>query len=208
VAEGPVAAPDAPPANLRTFLLAALIWLPTAFVAWYWSAPAVQTGAWLTASALRALAMDSLVSGIEVDGRLFEVVTRIPAGGNGVLTFSVDPLIYSCGMPLFAGLTLASSGNAGAIIVRLLAGLLVLVPVQAFGVVMVILKTLAFDLAAAPGSALAWTPAAREAIALGYQLGSLVVPGVAGLMAWAALNGAFAAELAGGLGGAKPAKQA
>jgi hypothetical protein len=65
---------------------------------------------------------------------------------------------------------------------------------------MVILKTLAFDLAAAPGNTLASSPAAREAIALGYQLGSLVVPGVAGLVVWAALNRAFAAELAGGLG--------
>jgi hypothetical protein len=208
LAEHPVPAPAGPAANLRTFLLAALVWLPTAFIAWYWSAPAVQTGAWLAASGLRALMPGSLVSGIEVDGRLFEVVTTIPAGGNGVLTFSVDPLIYSCGMPLFAGLTLASSGNAGAIIVRLVTGLLVLVPVQAFGVVMVILKMLAFDLAAAPGNTLAWSPAAREAIALGYQLGSLVVPGVAGLIVWAVLNRAFAAELAGGMRVAKPAKQA
>jgi hypothetical protein len=201
--------PDAPdsvpgtapePVTLKAFLLAALVWLPTAFIAWYWSAPAVQAGAWLAANLVRWLMLGSLVSGIEVDGRLFEVVTRIPAGGNGVLTFSVDPLIYSCGMPLFAGLTLASRGGAAALLGRLAIGLLTLVPVQAFGVVMVILKTIAFDLAAAPGNAIVWQAATREAIALGYQLGSLVIPGVAGLLLWAALNRRFAVELTGGFG--------
>jgi len=197
VAEQPVQAPAPQPVTLRAFLLAALVWLPTAFIIWYWAAPVIQAGAWLAASLVRGLLLGPLVSGIEVDGRLFEVVTTIPAGRNGVLTFAVDPLIYSCGMPLFAGLTLASLGSAGALAGRLAIGLAALVPVQAFGVVMAILKMLAFDLAASPGNPVVWTPAAREAIALGYQLGSLVIPGVAGLLLWALLNRAFAAELAG-----------
>ena len=36
---------------MRDFLLACLLWLPTAFLAWYWLAPAIQLGAWLAADA-------------------------------------------------------------------------------------------------------------------------------------------------------------
>ena len=62
---------------------------------------------------------------------------------------------------------------------------------------MAILKTLAFDLAAAGGSAFAWSGGAREAIALGYQLGSLVLPGVVALMLWGYFNRRFVLGLAG-----------
>jgi len=181
---------------LRGFLLASLVWLPTAFLAWYWLAPVIQVGAWLVAEAVRAVFLGDLVAGIEVHGRAFEVVTRVRAeasSARAVMSFAIDPLVYSCGMPLFAGLTLASRGAFGAVLARLGIGLAALVPVQAFGVVLAILKALAFDL----GNPAGWGGAAREAIALGFQLGSLVLPTVLALVAWAALNRQFVAELVG-----------
>ena len=174
--------------------------MPTAFLAWYWLAPAIQLGAWLVADLARQAFLGDLVAAIEIDGRLFEVVTRIPASAgrtDAVLTFAVDPLIYSAGMPLFAGLTLASAGSMAALLGRLAIGMAALVPVQAFGVLMNLLKVVAFDLPAKGTVVLAWGAGSREAIALGYQLGSLVLPGVAALVAWAVLNRQFVAELTG-----------
>jgi hypothetical protein len=184
--------------QLRDFLLACLLWLPTAFLAWYWLAPAIQVGAWVVADLARGLLLPQLVSAIEVDGRLFEVVTRIPASSatpNAVLAFAVDPLIYSCGMPLFAGLCLASPGSFAVTLGRLAAGILALVPVQAFGVLMTILKMLAFDLVTDAGRAWAIGAGSREAIALAYQLSSLVLPGVAALVLWALLNRDFVLQM-------------
>ena len=195
----------APPGLVRDFTFAALLWLPTSFVAWYWLAPALQLGAWAVADLARAAFLSQTVAAIEVHGRLFEIVTRIPAatgaGAEGVLTFAIDPLVFAYGMPLFAGLTLASSGTFGAILGRLAAGVALLMPVQAFGVLMALLKMLAFDLASRGGSTLAWGGGAREAIALGYQLGSLVLPGVVALGLWFALNRDFVARLVPGLDG-------
>lgn len=199
--------PEAPASAglVRGFFVAALIWLPTAFIAWYWLAPAVQVGAWLVADLARAAFLAHTVTAIEVHGRLFEIVTRIPADSGGeaaaVLTFALDPLVFASGMPLFAGLTLASAGSFSAILGRLAAGMALLVPVQAFGVLMAILKMLAFDLAGRAGQAAAWGGAAREAIALGYQLGSLVLPGVVALALWFALNREFVAALVPALSG-------
>lgn len=193
--------PEAPSSAglVRGFFVAALIWLPTAFIAWYWLAPVVQLGAWVVADLARAVFLSQTVTAIEVHGRLFEIVTRIPASAGGdasaVLTFALDPLVFAYGMPLFAGLTLASTGSFGAILGRLAAGVAILVPVQAFGVLMAILKMLAFDLAGRAGQAAAWSSGAREAIALGYQLGSLVLPGVVALALWFALNREFVAAL-------------
>jgi hypothetical protein len=186
---------------IHRFLLKVLLWLPVCFMLWYlladyWLAPIH----WAMQSLFVSF-LPSVISEVEGQGRLLEVVTRLNAplgyAADSILTFEIQPLVYAYSLPLYAALTLAApavSKAAKALYLGL--GLLALMPFIAWGTGFDILKHLAFTLSAETASYIDFSGGKKELIGWGYQFGYLILPGVMPLAIWIALHRQFLQELA------------
>lgn len=185
--------PRAP--SLGKFVLGVFLWLPPCFAAWYLGAAHHGAIAGWLARRLLELPVAGMVSGVERHGVDLVFVTTLlvhPAPGqSGLLTPEVNPLLYTYGLALFLALSLAARASWW----KVLLGAVLLVPFQAWGIAFDFLAQVGVrsgpDVAAQAGL-LGWR---AEAIALGYQLGSLVLPSVAPVVLWAALNRPFIGSL-------------
>jgi len=180
-----------PREGLGAFVLRTFLWLPLCLGVWYLVAGFHGLIAGWLAGALAGAFSPGLVTGVELQGRELAFVTRLTtrtaSGETGVLVPEVNPLIYTYGVAFFMALMLAARARFRAIV----AGAVALLPFQAWGI--------AFDLLVQVGVRLGPDVAAQarigdwehEAIALGYQLGTLIVPPVVPVLLWAGLNRAF-----------------
>ncbi|HET7402527.1 MAG TPA: exosortase H-associated membrane protein [Usitatibacter sp.] len=177
--------------GLGAFVLRTFLWLPPCIGAWYLVAgPHGLLAGWLAQPIAGAFSPD-LVTAVELQGRVLAFVTRLTtrteSGETGVLVPEVNPLVYTYGLAFFMALMLAARPRFWPIV----AGALALLPFQAWGI--------AFDLLAQVGVRLGPEVAAQarlggwelEVIALGFQLGSLILPPVVPVLLWAGLNRAF-----------------
>jgi hypothetical protein len=117
--------------------------------------------------------------------------TRSLAGQVGFLIAEVNPLLYTYGVALFLALMLATRASAWKIVL----GAAVMLLFQAWSVAFDFLVQVAVfsgpDVAARAGL-LGWR---REAIAIGYQAGTLIFPSLVPVLLWAWFNRAFIAGL-------------
>lgn len=167
------------------FVLRSLAWLPVAFAVWYFAAPVLLAPSVWLAKALCALALPDLVSRVDQSAAMVTFVTRLgaaAANGRGVATVDVNALLYSFGLPLFAALTLATRGSRGKSL--LVIGYVVLLPFITWGLLADFLKNIAITSNATIVSQAGFSSWQREAIALAYQLGSLILPAVAPVVLW------------------------
>ena len=111
-----------------------------------------------------------------------------------MLGFHLNPLIYSYSLPLLAALILATPSLYKA--QNLLWGLLLILPTEVFSMTFSVLKTLTFDVGAAFQIQQGISPTEADLIALGYQVGTLLLPMIAPLIIWVALNRDFLTQLA------------
>ena len=153
-----------------------LLWFVPCVAAWYWLAPAADG---LVASGARVLAnlvVKDVVREVEVASGLVTFVTAMSVKGQaGVLTVDANPRLFTYGFALFAAIVLGARARSAWWSLPL--GALVVSLVAMWGV--------AFDLL---GHLVRSAPEALHArgvtqgtvnfIALGYQLGSLVLPAV------------------------------
>ena len=146
---------SAPHSPVTGFFWRVVIWLPLMFAAWYFlSILLILPVTWLTDLATTGLFPD-WIAAVHQQGNQLEVLTHLVApvmrgmaaapGVAGEIAFNVNPLIYGYCLPLYAALVLATPREEGDRWGRLLWGLLILYPVQAFGVTMGILKILLFQ---------------------------------------------------------------
>lgn len=183
------------PDPLAGFILRTVLWLPACFAAWYWSASWHASLAGYLARHLIGAFHAGLVTAIEQPGTDLVFVTSLvvqPAPGQDALLLpEVNPRLYTYGLPFFAALMLAARASAW----KLVAGACALLPFQAWGI--------AFDLLAQVGMKLGPEVAAkagvtgwlREAVVLGYQLGTLIFPTLVPVLLWAAFNRPLVAGL-------------
>jgi hypothetical protein len=100
--------------TVHRFLVKALLWLPVCFAAWYVTAEFWMYPVWATLDWGFTKFLPSIVDEIERHGRVIEVITRVKPsnvathGQGAVLSFDINPLVYSYSLPLYAGLTLAA----------------------------------------------------------------------------------------------------
>ncbi|WGZ93552.1 MAG: hypothetical protein QJT81_17395 [Candidatus Thiothrix putei] len=189
---------------LQRFMLSVLIFFPLTFFIWYVTAGfhlapvTLITGkllGWLVPDALMWLRLDGhmlvLASnfGHDVSGAVVS-----PPVGDDVLGFHLNPLIYSYSLPLLAALILATPSPYKW--QNLFWGMLVMLPTEIFSMTFSILKTLTFDVGAAFQAQQSLSPATADLIALGYQVGTLLLPMIAPLIIWVALNRDFLIHLA------------
>ena len=169
-------------------VLRALGWLPLTFALWYLAAAPVS---WVPAR-LAAIAIAGAAGKVErmevtrpstAYSVLVEGPYRPGRSDRAQARVEVAAAIYTVGIALFAALALAS--HAWRTPARAALGLALLLPLPAVGKAFDALRQLGST--AELAGLLAWPPAMREAIALGYQAGSLLLPTLAPVIVWLAL---------------------
>ena len=123
---------------------------------------------------------------------LFQVETTIPFtfrdGTTEALGFVVNPLVYSYGLPLLFGLVMGSDVGWLRKIFILLLGYVTITAVQIWGVVWQSLKMLAFNFGDQTHRIIQDAGISDSAIALSYQLGTLILPALAPIFVWVLTN--------------------
>jgi hypothetical protein len=171
------------------FALRVAAWLVPCLAAWYFLAPFhARPVAWLARLGVAVLARD-IVTGLEWAGAtvtfLTDIAIRVADGREGLLTVDTNPLVYTYGMALFAALSLASRMTPA----RIVLGLLILLPFQAWGVAFEVLVEIGVKAPREAAVAAGIGDFERELLPLAYQAGSLLFPVLVPVGAWAALGG-------------------
>ena len=109
-------------------------------------------------------------------------------GTTEALGFIVNPLVYSYGLPLLFGLVMGSDVSWLRKLTIMLIGYAVITLVQIWGVVFESLKMLAFNFGAQTHDIIINHGMTDSAIALGYQLGTLILPALAPIFVWVLSN--------------------
>jgi hypothetical protein len=227
----PVASAETPASegSLKAFLFAAVLWLPLAFFFWFMFRSAIVSAPLRVAVAIVGAWVPGLFS--DVAQNYNELVYSILADASGVpglpgAHFKVDlqvvnVLQYCYNLPVLIGLVMATPMSWARTFAQIFGGWLVLLPIQALGVVSDMLKTAAFDLGSAVSTALAaqgypavagaaGDAASRNAlaqlaahglkpeiVALMYQFGYLILPPVSAVFVWIVFNRRFIEALTG-----------
>lgn len=175
-------------------LLKALAWLAPCLAAWYFASPWIDRApAGLAAVVVQAAA--GRVGAVEMKAGVvaYEIALAPPyrmagAAPEALVSIEANARKYSFGLALFLALALASPAPrrvaalaAGAIVVALV--------LPAFGLAFDVLRQLMATPELRPY--LEWTGGAREAVALGYQFGSLLAPTLVPVACWLAANPAL-----------------
>ena len=181
--------------SLGHFVLRTLLWLPPCLAAWYFGARIHAAFAGVLARVIASLFAPGIVSGIEQPGVDLVFVTTLEVqsapGQVGLLVPEVNPLLYTFGLAFFVALMLAARAPWW----KILAGAALLLPFQGWGI--------AFDFLAQVGVRLGPEVAAQaglagwraEAIALGYQVGALILPSLVPVVLWALFSREFIESL-------------
>jgi hypothetical protein len=175
-----------PAATLKGFFAAALFWLLVALALWYplrnWM---VLPSAWLAREAMTA-AFPRWVTGAQLEGGTQVLLTtlRVWSANNrlGELAPEVNGLVYAYGAPLLAALLLAARTPRWWW--KLPAGLLALVPFQAWGICFTWLLQVAVVAGEQTRGQTRFGPWASNLIAAGYQFGFLILPTLVPVLLW------------------------
>jgi hypothetical protein len=182
---------------LGRFVLKVLVWLPAAFVVWYFGAPLLLWPVKLIVAGIAQVGFPDLVTAVEQNAGAFTFATSLKPGeglaANAHITVDVDGLLYSFGMPLFASLVLAAREPR---LPRTLAiGYAVQLPFVAWGVLADFLKNVAITSGPLVASQTGFAAWQREAIAFAFQFGSLILPTVVPAVTWVLTHRAFLERL-------------
>ncbi|QJR14946.1 exosortase H-associated membrane protein [Usitatibacter palustris] len=167
-----------------------LLLLPLALVAWFFAAPLLNSVAAHVAKPVISLASGAKMAGPVMQGHLarYELTLHPPYERRelqpAMTELEVNASTFSFGIALFVALSLASamSRRAGPMAI----GAIVLLIAPAWGVTFDILRQLSAVHELAPYLAL--SSFGREGIALGYQVGSLLLPTLLPIALWLGLN--------------------
>lgn len=187
------------PVSLKRFMLQALLWLPLAFFFWFlWAAAFVMPVGLATGWILTGLFPEQFHAVLQQGYMLeVEVLMALPpemqrAGqGQPVVAIPVNPTLYGYGLPLLAGLVISTPLGIGRRALQIALGGLAIVAVQIWGSVWDTLQTLRFQLGAEGAAVIEQMGLSAEQIALAYQLGYLILPGVVPVVVWVLLNRRF-----------------
>lgn len=177
--------------SLGRFVLRTFLWLPPSFAAWYFIAPAHAAITGMLARVWVDLFKSGLVSAIERQGSEVAFVTTLqvhPAPGQtALLVPDVNSLLYTYGLAFFLALMVAARGKWW----KILAGAAALLPFQGWGIAFDFLAQVAARLGSDIAVQAGLTGWRGEAIALGYQVGSLIFPTLVPIVLWALFCRAF-----------------
>ena len=136
---------------IREFGLRAVLWLPLAFVVWFWAAPLWVWPAMLVAKQVLLGHWGTLFESVRLGGELLDAGGRVVAragylvslgtrvtvdvrGATGVLEPTLNPMVYAWSLPLFGGLAMATPLSTGRRMLQFALALAVIWLGQAFGI--------------------------------------------------------------------------
>ncbi len=177
--------------NLLPFVLKVFVFLPVCYWVWY---QASDFTVWAVINLLDPLfnqLLPNLINGIEQKGYRMDILVKatvenqdIPKGQIAELLIPINPLIYNFGLPLCVALILSSPFNLIITIRNIIVSFLLLLPVQIWGIYFETLKILFFQTPTHLIGSITLAPWQLNSIAIGYQLGSLVLPAVIPIIIW------------------------
>jgi hypothetical protein len=180
-----------PKMRLGELLLLASLWMLFGFMLWYYLSVFHGIPVRLAVDGLLQWVLgDQYFNTIPNPDRqyLFQVQTRIPFrfpdGSQEALGFIVNPLIYGYGLPLLFGLVMASAATLYRKALTLLCGYLAILVVQVWGVFWQSLKMLTFNFGPEVQQVVVDAGVSPAAIALCYQLGTLIFPPLVPVVVW------------------------
>lgn len=181
--------------TLGELLILASMWMLFGFMLWFYLSAFHGAPARVAADAILQQVLGSDFNRIIVEPNqhfLFQVETNIPFtfkdGTTEALGFVVNPLVYTYGLPLLFGLVMGSNVSWLRKAMIMLIGYTVITGVQIWGVVWVSLKMLAFNFGEQSHAVVSAHGVSDAAIALGYQLGTLILPPLAPIFVWVLSN--------------------
>ena len=194
---------------LQRFILGVIIWFPITFFIWYITAGYhLAPIAWLSNQLFAAWMHDAVMwiklQSDPIQGHILVLASNFGQNSSGQITspptgmdalgFHLNPLIYSYSLPLLYSLILASPEKEKWL--KMIWATFLIIPTELFSMVFSILKTLTFDVGIAFQQQQGLEPITIDAIAIGYQAGTLIIPMVAPLIIWVAMHRKFLEKLA------------
>jgi hypothetical protein len=187
------------PASLPVFFVSALGWFLLCTGMWlqvgHWTSIPV---AWLTQVALEQGA-PYWVRSVQISPGEIEVETRIAVAvgaawsgqGTAELVATANPARYGCGLPLLMALLLAARSRK--LLKKMLIGYALLLLPQTFSLMFELLRQIM--VAGVSPAVLHIAQWQMEGIALGYQVGALLLPTLAPVAIWLGLERSFFAAV-------------
>ncbi len=181
--------------TLSELLILSSMWMLFGFMLWFYLSPFHGIPAREMAEAILSHLLGEPFRQIVAEPNqhwVYQVETNIRYtfrdGTTDALGFIVNPLVYSYGLPLLFGLVMGSDVSWLRKGVILLIGYAAITAVQTWGVVFQCLKMLAFNFGQSTHQIVTEAGVSDSAIALGYQLGSLILPALAPIFVWVLSN--------------------
>jgi hypothetical protein len=181
--------------KLSEMLILASMWMLFGFMLWFYLSAFHGTPTRIAADAILSNILGDNFRQIIVEPNqhfLYQVETNIQYvfrdGTQEMLGFIVNPLIYSYGLPLLFGLVMGTDVSwlrKGGI---MLIGYVAITAVQIWGVVWQSLKMLAFNFGEQSHVYVTEAGISDSAIAMGYQLGTLIFPALIPIFVWVLCN--------------------
>lgn len=189
---------------IQTFILGVVLFLPITFAIWYLAALVhLAPLTWATEQLLQFIFPQSVLW-LKLDGSTLVLASNFgtdvhgavvsPPVSDDLMGFHLNPLIYTYSLPLLFALILATpTTNKWQ---QLIWASLLWLPLAGFSMFFSVLKVLSFDVGAAFQQQQALSAWSLDLIALAYQTSTLILPMIAPLVIWMALNRGFLLKLA------------
>jgi hypothetical protein len=181
--------------KLSELLILGSMWMLFGFMIWFFLSAFHGAPARMASEAILGHVLGSDFYRIVVEPNqhfLYQVETHIlftfRDGTTDALGFIVNPLIFSYGLPLLFGLVMGSDVSWLRKAVIMLIGYTVITMVQIWGVVWQSLKMLSFNFGEQSHAIVLSHGVSDSAIAMGYQLGTLIFPALAPIFVWVLCN--------------------
>lgn len=197
--------------SIAGLVLRVLLWIPPLFTLWYLTSIIITQpvhwlcslsigllpGGWVTDVEQEAYMLNFVLP--DLGGMVHGSSVSAPSAAIAETILTINPMIYGYGLPLYSALILASPDkDLDDKWPKWLIGITILLLVQTFGVMMEVIKTIALELNGAITTGL--SSLTVEIIALGYQLGTLMLPAVTPIVLWLALYRNFVSGLSSSVG--------
>lgn len=181
--------------TLSELLILSSMWMLFGFMLWFYLSPFHGIPSRMAADAILSELLGEHFHRIIAEPNqrwVFQVETTIQYlfrdGTTDALGFIINPLVFSYGLPLLFGLVMGSDVSWLRKVVILLIGYVTITLVQTWGVVFQSLKMLAFNFGAETHELVRQAGISDALIALGYQLGTLILPALAPIFVWVLSN--------------------
>ena len=198
--------PEIKNVSIGHFLIRTVLYLIPAFFFWYLAANIFCWPAIALTDLLMPLIMPNIVTGIEQQGYFINVVTELDMTNSqnqvGQLLFSLNALKYAYGFPLLYAMTLASPQSFYQKMDTLTYGSLLIILAQTWSICFEIASTLLLKLGVVNFKIITEAlpfyadPIVLKGIALGYQLGFLILPAVVPIAYWVLRHQLFLKQIA------------